>query len=115
MEAALLKYRLLLAGHVPRIEDQYCRMTALYGELSTGHAERGTLRKDYKDCLEKSFTACHADHLLVGWFIQQTYTGFQLVAVSQDLLYCLTKLLTFGKQDIILRNLLIDNKMLILY
>ena len=33
----------------------------LYGELSTGHRDRGAPKKRYKDCLKKSLNVCHID------------------------------------------------------
>ena len=34
----------------------------LYGELSTGHRDRGAPKKRYKDSLKKSLSTCHIDH-----------------------------------------------------
>ena len=33
----------------------------LYGELSTGHRDRGAPKKRYQDCLKKSLNVCHID------------------------------------------------------
>ncbi|XP_076061594.1 uncharacterized protein LOC143037342 [Oratosquilla oratoria] len=62
IEAMLLKYQLRWAGHVSRMEDHRLPKIVLYGELSTGHRERGAPKKRCKDCLKKSLTACHIDH-----------------------------------------------------
>ena len=58
----LLKYHLRWAGHVSRMEDHRLPKIALYGELSSGHRDRGAPKKRYKDYLKKSLTACHVDH-----------------------------------------------------
>ena len=44
---------------------------ALYGEVSTGHCERGTQRKRYKGCLKKPATACYVT-IYAGQTWQQT-------------------------------------------
>ena len=62
IEAMLLKSQLRWAGHVSRMEDHRLPKIALYGELSTGHRERGAPKKRYKDSLKKSLGACHIDH-----------------------------------------------------
>ena len=62
IEAMLLKSQLRWAGHVSRMEDNRLPKIALYGELSTGHRDRGAPKKRYKDSLKKSLDACHIDH-----------------------------------------------------
>ena len=57
----LLKYKLRWAGHVSRMEDHRLPKAALYGELSTGHRDRGAPKKRFKDCLKKSLNVCHID------------------------------------------------------
>ena len=63
IEAMLLKSRLRWAGHVSRMEDYRLPKMALYGELPTGHRNRGAPKKRYKDSLKESLSACHIDHL----------------------------------------------------
>ena len=62
IEAMLLKSQFRLAGHVSRMKDQRLPKIALYGELSTGHRDRGAPKKRYKDHLKKSLDNCHIDH-----------------------------------------------------
>ncbi len=62
IEAMLLKSQLRWAGHVSRMDDHRLPKIALYGELSTGHRDRGAPKKRYKDCLKKSLGNCHIDH-----------------------------------------------------
>ena len=62
IEAMLLKSQLRWAGHVFRMGDHRLPKIALYGELSTGHRDRGAPKKRYKDSLKKSLGACHIDH-----------------------------------------------------
>ena len=62
IEAMLLKSQLRWAGHVSRMEDHRLPKIVLYGELSTGHRDRGAPKKRYKDSLKKSFGACHINH-----------------------------------------------------
>ena len=38
-------------------------MIALYGEVSTGHRERGAPNSRYKHSLTNFIRACHVDHL----------------------------------------------------
>ena len=45
--------------------------------------------------------ACH-DKTFLGRFIPQTHVGFQLVAVSRDLSFCLTKFWNFFKRETLL-------------
>ena len=61
IEAMLLKAQLRWAGHVSRIEDHRLPKTTLYGELSSGHRNRGAPKKRYKDSLRKSLGVCHID------------------------------------------------------
>ena len=62
IEAMLLKSQFRWAGHVSRMKDQRLPKIALYGELSTGHRDRGAPKKRYKDHLKKSLDNCHIDH-----------------------------------------------------
>ncbi|XP_063614375.1 uncharacterized protein LOC134787527 [Penaeus indicus] len=62
IEAMLLKSQLCWAGHVSRMEEHRLPKIALYGELSTGHRDRGAPKKRYKDSLKKSLGACQIDH-----------------------------------------------------
>ena len=62
IEAMLLKFQLRWAGHVSRMDDHRLPKIVMYGELSTGHRERGAPKKRFKDCLKKSLTACDIDH-----------------------------------------------------
>ena len=62
IEAMLLKSQFRWAGHVSRMKDQRLPKIALYGELSTGHRDRGAPKKRYKDHLKKSLDTCHIDH-----------------------------------------------------
>ncbi|KAL0167122.1 hypothetical protein M9458_038966, partial [Cirrhinus mrigala] len=62
IEALLLRTQLRWAGHVSRMEDYRLPKIILYGELATGHRDRGAPKKRYKDCLKKSLNACHIDH-----------------------------------------------------
>ncbi|XP_069776220.1 uncharacterized protein [Narcine bancroftii] len=62
IESMLLKTQLCWVGHVSRMEDYCLPKIVLYGELSTGHRDRGAPKKRHKDCLKKSLGACHNDH-----------------------------------------------------
>ena len=62
IEAILLKSQLRWAGHVSIMDDHRLPKIALYGELSTGHRNRGAPKKRYKNSLKKSLGACHIDH-----------------------------------------------------
>ena len=62
IEAMLMKSQLRWAGHVSRMEDHRLPKIVLYGELSTGHRDRGAPKKRYKDSLKKSFGSCGIDH-----------------------------------------------------
>ena len=61
-EAMSLKYQLRWAGHVSRMEDHRLPKIVMFGELSSGHRERGAPKKRFKDSLKKSLTACNIDH-----------------------------------------------------
>ena len=61
IEALLLKYKLRRAGQISRMEDHRLPKVVLYGELSTGHRDRGAPKKRFKDCLKKSLNVCHID------------------------------------------------------
>ncbi len=58
----VLKVQLHWAGHVSRMEKHCLPKIKLYGELSSGYRKIGTPRKQYKDSLKKSLTACCIDH-----------------------------------------------------
>ena len=45
------------------MEDHRLPKVVFYSELSTGHRDRGALKKRYKDCLKKSLNVCHIDCL----------------------------------------------------
>ena len=62
IEAMILKYQLRWAGHVSRLEDHRLPKIVLFGELSSGHRDRGAPTKRFKDNLKKSLTACNIDH-----------------------------------------------------
>jgi len=62
IEATLLKIQLRWAGHVSRMEDHRLPKIVIYGELATGHRDRGAPKKRYKDALKKSLSACNIDH-----------------------------------------------------
>ena len=62
IEAMILKYQLRWAGHVSRMEDHRLPTIVMFGELSSGHRERGAPKKRFKDTLNKSLTACNIDH-----------------------------------------------------
>ena len=54
IEANLLKSQLHWAGQVSRMEGHRLPKIALYGELSSGHHNRGAPKKRYKDTLKVS-------------------------------------------------------------
>ena len=62
IEAILLKSQLRWARHISRMDDHRLPKTALYGEPSTGHRDRGAPKKRSKDSLKKSLSASHIDH-----------------------------------------------------
>lgn len=66
IEAMLLKTLLHRAGHISRMEYHRLPKILMYGKLSTGCHSRGSPKKQFKDCLKKSFGACHIDHC--QWF-----------------------------------------------
>ena len=66
----LLKSQLYWAGHVSRMGGHHLPKIALYGELSTGHCNRGALKKHYKNSLKKTLSTCQlitisGQHLLL--------------------------------------------------
>ena len=63
IEARLLKIQLRWAGHVSRMEEHRLPKTVLFGELSTGHRNRGAPQKRYKDSLKRNLSCCGIDHL----------------------------------------------------
>ena len=62
IEAMLLKIQLRWAGHVSRMEDHRLPKIVLYGELSTGHTNRGAPKKRFKDTLKRSLSVADIDH-----------------------------------------------------
>ncbi|XP_067051128.1 uncharacterized protein [Acropora muricata] len=62
IEAIILKYQLRWAGHVSRLEDHRLPNIVMFGELSSGHRDRGAPKKRFKVNLKKSLTACNIDH-----------------------------------------------------
>ncbi|CAH1249728.1 Hypp8672 [Branchiostoma lanceolatum] len=62
IEAMLMKTQLRWAGHVSRMEDHRLPKIILYGELSTGHRNRGAPKKRFKDTLKKSLQCCNIDY-----------------------------------------------------
>ena len=62
VEATLMKIQLRWVGHVSRMEDHRLPKIVLYGELSSGHRDRGAPRKRFKDSLKKTLTTCGIDH-----------------------------------------------------
>jgi len=58
IEAMLLKTQLRWAGHVSRMENHRLPKITLYGELASGHRNRGAPKKRYKDSLKKSLNTC---------------------------------------------------------
>ena len=62
IKAMLLKTQLHWAEHVSRMEVHRLPKIVLYGELSTGHRDRGEPKKRFKDLLKKSLSVCHIDH-----------------------------------------------------
>ena len=56
-----MKYQLRCAGHVPRLEDHRLPKIVLFGELSSGHRDRGAPTKRFKDNLKKSLSTCNID------------------------------------------------------
>ena len=62
IEALLLKIQLRWAGHVYMMENHRLPKVILYGELSTGHRDKGAPRKRYNDTFEK--VSRHMQHRL---------------------------------------------------
>ncbi|KAI8515737.1 hypothetical protein Bbelb_065500 [Branchiostoma belcheri] len=56
IDATLLNIQLRWAGHVSRMEDHRLPKIVLYGELSTGHRNRGAPKKRFKGSLKKSLS-----------------------------------------------------------
>ena len=63
IETMLLKTQLRWAGHVFRMDDHRLPKITLFGELSSGHRNRGAPKKRFKDSLKKSLGACDINHL----------------------------------------------------
>lgn len=57
IEAMLLKTQLQWTGHISRMEDYRLPKITLYGELPSGHRNRGAPKKMYKDTLKKALIA----------------------------------------------------------
>ncbi|XP_069748442.1 uncharacterized protein [Narcine bancroftii] len=55
----LLKTQLCWTGHISRMEDRCLPKIVLNVELSTGHHDRGALKKRYKNFLKKSLGVYH--------------------------------------------------------
>ena len=51
------------SGQVSRLEDHRLPKMVLYGELSTGHRDKGAPKKCHKDCLRMCLNVCHIDCL----------------------------------------------------
>ncbi|KAK2151222.1 hypothetical protein NP493_2660g00009, partial [Ridgeia piscesae] len=62
IEIMPLKTQHRWAGRVSGIEEHRLSTITIYGELATGHRDRGTPRKRYKDTLKRSFATCKVDH-----------------------------------------------------
>jgi len=62
IEAMLLKTQLRWAGHVSGMEGYHLPKFVLYGELSTGHHDKGAPWKRYKDTLKKFLVTCNINH-----------------------------------------------------
>ncbi|KAK2144633.1 hypothetical protein NP493_4159g00003 [Ridgeia piscesae] len=73
IEAMLLKTQLRWAGHVSRVEDHRLPKIDynIYGELSTGHRDKGTPRKIHKVTLKRSLATCNIDYR--QWTIHQSH------------------------------------------
>ena len=56
-----LKSDLRWAGHVSRVNDYRLPKMVLYGELSTGHCDRGVLKRLHINSLNKCLNTCHID------------------------------------------------------
>ena len=70
IEIMPLKTQHRWAGRVSGIEEHRLSTITIYGELATGHRDRGTPRKRYKDTLKRSFATCKVDHR--KWTTQST-------------------------------------------
>ena len=57
-----IKSQLCRTGHVSKMGNHCLPRIILYGELSVGYCDRGAPKKQFKDCLKKSFGACDTDH-----------------------------------------------------
>ena len=82
VEAMVMKTQIRWAGHVSRMEDHRLPKIVLYGELSTGHRDRGAQKKRYKDSLKKSLSTCHIDHR--QWSALAADRGAWLHAIYQS-------------------------------
>ena len=63
IETMLIQHQLRWAGHVSRMEDHRLPKMVLFGELSSGHRQRGAPKKRYKDHLKRTLISCGIDHL----------------------------------------------------
>ena len=70
IEAMLLKTQLCWAGHVSKMEDHRLPKIILYGQLSTGHRDKGAPLKKYKDTLKRSLSTFNIDYC--QWKTQAT-------------------------------------------
>ena len=61
IEAMIIKQQLRWAGHVSRMEQNRLPKRILYGQLASGHRNRGAPKKRYKDTLKSSLHACGID------------------------------------------------------
>ena len=59
----LLKTQLRWAGHVSRMENHHLPKIVLYGELFTGHRDKGAPRKRYRDTLKRFLATCDIDYV----------------------------------------------------
>ena len=70
IEAMPLKTKHRWAGHVSGMEDHRLTKITIYGELATGHRDRGTPSKRYKDNVKRSIVTCKVNHR--QWTTQAT-------------------------------------------
>ena len=61
IEAMVVKQQLRWAGHVSRMEHYRLTKRIFYGQLASGHRNRGAPKKRYKDTLKSSLHACGID------------------------------------------------------
>ena len=83
----ILNYHLRWDGYVSRMEDHSLPKIVIYGELSTGHRERGAPKRRFRDNLNKSLTTCNihlkqwsdlaADRVVWRYTIHQAAAQFE--------------------------------------